>query len=81
MMILQCTYVWCTKQTLIVNALEYMILDSNFKQKFISDAPYKYYGLSEIMACNFRLKLPASTIIYYKRNVKLITTDNHELLL
>ena len=56
MMILQCTYVWCTEQTLIVNttlALEYMILDSNFKQKLISDTPYEYYGLSEIMACKF----------------------------
>ena len=84
MMILQCMYVRCTKQTLIVNAtltLEYMILDSNFKQKLISDAPYKYYALSEIMACNVRLKLPTSTMIYYKRNVKLIMTDNHELLL
>ena len=82
MMILQCTYVWCTEQTLIVNAtlaLEYiMILDNNFKHKLIL---YKYYGLSEIMACNFRLKLPTSTIIHYKRNVKLIMTSNHELLL
>ena len=84
MMILQRTYVWCTEQTLIVNAtlaLEYMILDSNFKQKLILDAPYKYYALSEIMACNFHLKLPTSTMIYYKRNVKLIMTGNHELLL
>ena len=42
-----------------------MVLAGNFEQKLqaiISDAPYKYYGLSKIMACNFHLKLPASTI-------------------
>ena len=42
-----------------------MILAGNFEQKLhaiILDAPYKYYGLSKIMACNFCLILPASTI-------------------
>ena len=44
------------------------ILAGNFKRKLqaiLSDAPYKYYGLSEIMACNFCLKLPPSTILLY----------------
>ena len=42
-----------------------MVLAGNVEwklQAIISDAPYKYYGLSEIMACNFRSTLPASTI-------------------
>ena len=42
-----------------------MVLAGNFEQKLqaiVSDAPYKYYGASEIMACNSCLKLPASTI-------------------
>ena len=45
-----------------------VVLAGNFKRKLqaiISDAPYKYYGLSEIMACNFHLKLLASTIHVY----------------
>ena len=42
-----------------------MVLAGNVERKFqaiISDAPYKSYGLSEIMACNFHSTLPASTI-------------------
>ena len=49
-----------------------MVLADNFERKLqaiISDIPYKYYGLSyyglsEIMACNFCSKLPANTIYY-----------------
>ena len=42
-----------------------MVLANNFKwelQAIILDTPYKYYGASKIMACNFCSKLPASTI-------------------
>ena len=51
-----------------------MVLAGNFERKLqaiISDAPYKHYGLSEIMAYNFYSKLPYIYILFWDNNNKI----------
>ena len=64
MCVLACMHT-CVCECIHICVFVCMVGAGNFGRKLqatISDAPYKYMGLSEIVACNFRPKLPAPTI-------------------